>query len=217
MVMTSTIWWMLCPPLSRYADHMLLWINGPFGVGKTQTAFALARRLPGSFVCDPEQLGFGLQRMTPPALRGDFQDVPLWREGVRRVLDRNLTHFDGVLIAPMTVVNPAYFGEIVGELRRSGHEVRHVALLASRETLLRRLRSRAESGESWGAQQLDRCLYGLNQLDPSEHLHTDGLTHEQVVEAVAARAGLTLQPDTLPAWQRRLNRLRVRWRSIRVD
>ena len=196
---------------------MLLWINGPFGVGKTQTAFALARRLPGSFVCDPEQLGFGLQRMTPPALRGDFQDVPLWREGVRRVLDRNLSHFDGVLIAPMTVVNPAYFGEIVGELRRAGHDVRHVALLASRETLLRRLRSRAESGESWGAQQLDRCLYGLNQLDPSEHLHTDGLTHEQVVEAVAARAGLTLQPDNQTNWQRHWNRMRVRIRSARGD
>lgn len=86
---------------------MLLWINGPFGVGKTQTAYALARRLPDAFICDPEQLGFGIARMTPPPLRGDFQDVPLWREGVRRVLDRNLSHFDGVLIVPMTLVNPA--------------------------------------------------------------------------------------------------------------
>lgn len=196
---------------------MLLWINGPFGVGKTQTAYVLARRLPGSFVCDPEQLGFGIQRMMPPELRGDFQDVPLWREGVRRVLDTNLSHCDGVIIVPMTVVNPVYFGEIVGELRRAGHQVQHVALLASRETLLRRLRSRADFSQRWSSQQIERCLHGLNQLDPAEHLHTDGLTHEQVVEAVAKRAGLTLQPDTLPVWQRRLKRLRVRLRSIRLD
>ena len=48
---------------------MLLWINGPFGGGKTQTAYELQRRLPGSVVCDPEHLGFGLHRMLPPALR----------------------------------------------------------------------------------------------------------------------------------------------------
>jgi hypothetical protein len=33
---------------------MLLWINGPFGGGKTATAHELNRRLPGSAVCDPE-------------------------------------------------------------------------------------------------------------------------------------------------------------------
>ncbi|MFC6590858.1 AAA family ATPase [Deinococcus lacus] len=191
---------------------MLLWINGPFGVGKTQAAYALARRLPRAFVCDPEQLGFGLSRMTPPELRGDFQDIPLWREGVRRVLDRNLSHFDGVVIVPMTLVNPAYFDEIVGELRRAGHPVCHVALLASRETLRRRLRSRGEGGGSWGAAQIERCLAGLAQLDPADHLQTDGLTHEQVVGAVAQRAGLTLGP-----LQRRWERLRVQLRAARGD
>jgi deoxyadenosine/deoxycytidine kinase len=34
---------------------MLIWLNGPFGVGKTQTAHELSRRLPTSVVCDPEQ------------------------------------------------------------------------------------------------------------------------------------------------------------------
>jgi hypothetical protein len=55
---------------------MLLWINGPFGGGKTQTAYELHRRLQGSLVCDPEHVGYGLHRMLPPTLRGDFQDLP---------------------------------------------------------------------------------------------------------------------------------------------
>jgi tRNA A37 N6-isopentenylltransferase MiaA len=33
---------------------MLLWFNGPFGGGKTATAYELNRRLPGSVVCDSE-------------------------------------------------------------------------------------------------------------------------------------------------------------------
>jgi hypothetical protein len=49
---------------------MLLWINGPFGGGKTATAYELNRRLPGSVVCDPEHVGFGMRRMLPAALRG---------------------------------------------------------------------------------------------------------------------------------------------------
>lgn len=64
----------------------LVWVNGPFGGGKTQTAYELQRRLPGSAVCDPERVGFGLHRMLPPALRGDFQDLPAWRQGVHDML-----------------------------------------------------------------------------------------------------------------------------------
>ena len=70
---------------------MLVWINGPFGVGKTQTAHELQRRLPGSVICDPEQIGFGLHRAMPATLRGDFQDLAAWRDGVFEVLDRVLT------------------------------------------------------------------------------------------------------------------------------
>ncbi len=55
---------------------MLLWINGPFGGGKTQVAHEIQRRLRGSVICDPEQVGYGLHRMTPPPLRGNFHDLP---------------------------------------------------------------------------------------------------------------------------------------------
>ena len=42
---------------------MLVWINGPFGGGKTQAAHEMQRRRPDSVICDPEELGFGLHRM----------------------------------------------------------------------------------------------------------------------------------------------------------
>ncbi|MEU9357200.1 AAA family ATPase, partial [Streptomyces sp. NPDC048301] len=121
----------------------LIWINGPFGGGKTQTAYELRRRLPGSVICDPEHPGFGLHRMMPPGLRGDFQDLRSWRHGVREVLDLALRgHDSGPVIAPMTLVHGEYFEEIVGRLREEGHTVHHFALLAERATVLRRLRER---------------------------------------------------------------------------
>src|SRR2546430_2372967 len=100
---------------------MLLWINGPFGGGKTHTAFELRWRLPRSVGCDPEQVGFGLHRMTPRPLRFGFQDFPAWRQGVYQVLDLVLTKHEGPVIAPMTLIEPAYFREILGRLRESGH------------------------------------------------------------------------------------------------
>jgi hypothetical protein len=40
-----------CPgPSAASVRHMLLWINGPFGDGKTATAHELNRRLPGRAV-----------------------------------------------------------------------------------------------------------------------------------------------------------------------
>ncbi|UUZ79056.1 hypothetical protein LJK88_27920 [Paenibacillus sp. P26] len=60
---------------------MILWINGAFGSGKTQTAYELHRRIPGSFVYDPENAGYFIQRNMPRAARkDDFQHYPLWRE-----------------------------------------------------------------------------------------------------------------------------------------
>jgi len=194
---------------------MLVWINGPFGAGKTQAAFELHRRLPGSFVCDPELLGAGIHRMTPRELRGDFQDVPIWREGVYQLLDHTMRHFPGVVITPMTVVSSAYFQDIVGRLRSNGHEVEHVILLASRETLLRRLRSRGEGPASWGARQIDRCLAGLSEFDAADRLHTDTLAHEAVVEEIARRARLQLAPDHSFSLQRALRRLTVQVKHIR--
>ncbi|AVH96706.1 hypothetical protein GCM10010497_56050 [Streptomyces cinereoruber] len=210
---------------------MLIWINGPFGGGKTQTAYELRRRLPGSVVCDPEHVGFGLHRMTPPGLRGDFQDLPAWRQGVYEVLDLALRRHPGVVIAPMTVVEPRYFEETVGRLRASGHDVRHFALLAERATVLRRLRERGFGHavrvlggkdaplrrESFAVSRLDLCLDRLRGEEFAEHVHTDRLTVPRVADRIAASAGLVLAPDTDGALRARLRRAAVGARHIRFD
>ncbi|MFD9219943.1 AAA family ATPase [Streptomyces sp. NPDC060064] len=200
---------------------MLLWINGPFGGGKTQTAYELNRRLPGSAVCDPEHVGFGLHRMMPPGLRADFQDLQAWRQGVYEVLDLTLRTYEGVVIAPMTLVEPAYFEETVGRLREAGHEVHHFALLAERETVLRRLTERGLGRglkrESFAVRQLDHCLERLNEPRFAEHIRTDRVAVPQVADRIAASAGLTLEPNRDGPLRHRLRKAWTGVKHIRFD
>ena len=149
---------------------MLVWINGAFGAGKTQTAHELHRRVDGSRVADPELLGFALHKMLPPAARGDFQDLPQWRTGVVATLRHAEAAHDGPVIVPMTLVRDDYFDEIVGQLRACGVDVRHYALTASPDTLRCRLRARLAyvggrllgRDETWAIQQIDRCVSALS-------------------------------------------------------
>ncbi|MEV6275466.1 AAA family ATPase [Nocardia sp. NPDC051832] len=197
---------------------MLVWINGPFGGGKTQTAFELHRRLPGSVVCDPEMVGFGLHRTMPKELRDDFQDLPAWRQGVFEVLDLVLSKHDGVVIAPMTVVNPAYFAETVGRLRETGHDVRHFTLLADQETVRNRLRKRGGFGlrfEGFALDRITHCLDALQHPDFAEHIHTDHITIPDVADHIATSTALPLTPNTDSPLRANLRRALVTAKHIR--
>ncbi|MFC0106978.1 AAA family ATPase [Kibdelosporangium aridum] len=206
---------------------MLIWINGPFGGGKTQTAYEIHRRLPGSVVCDPEHVGFGLHRMTPRALRQDFQDMPAWRQGVLEVLDLVLTKHDGPVIAPMTLIEPRYFDEIIGRLRDSGHDVRHFALLADKSTVMRRLSGRGlglvtgrEASlrrEAFAVAKLGACLERLTTPEFAEHVWTDSRSISQVAEHIATSAGVRLERDTGSSLRRQLRRTWTQVRHVRFD
>ncbi|MFF0751551.1 ATP-binding protein [Streptomyces sp. NPDC004267] len=202
---------------------MLLWINGPFGGGKTQTAYELRRRLPGGVVCDPEHVGFGLHRALPAELRGDFQDLRAWRQGVYEVLDLALRRHEGPVLVPMTLVDAGYFAEIVGRLREAhgAERVRHFTLLAERETVLKRLTERGLGRglkrESFAVRKLDGCLAALSRAEFADHIRTDGLTVPEVADRIAALAGLRIEPNTDGRLRHRLRRARIGLSHIRFD
>lgn len=194
---------------------MIIWLNGAFGAGKTQTAYHLHRRLPGSYVYDPENAGIFIRQNIPQALHtNDFQDHPMWRSINFDMLDHLCREYGGDIIVPMTVTNRAYYDQLVGALAEK-YQVKHVILYASRETLLRRLRSRFESEHSWAAQQIDRCLHAFDQ-DITEHkIDTDALTIRQAAEQTAAYAGVALTKDRQSGFRRILGNAVTQWRHIR--
>lgn len=164
---------------------MIVWINGAFGSGKTSTAHALKARIEGSVIFDPENTGFYLRdNMPPPMVTPDFQDMPLWRAVNFRVMEAMAENYEGTIIVPMTLVDIDYYKEIVWKLIENGKAVTPVTLLASKETLEKRLMQRGEEEGSWAHQQIDRCCRALAGEVFQRHIHTDDLSIDQVCDKI---------------------------------
>lgn len=52
---------------------MIIWINGPFGAGKTTLAKRLRDRRSKSLIFDPEEIGFVVKETVPMPASGDYQ------------------------------------------------------------------------------------------------------------------------------------------------
>ncbi|BDC72637.1 tunicamycin resistance protein [Prescottella equi] len=212
------------PNVHRYARPMLVWINGAFGAGKTQTAFELHRRIPGSHVADPELIGFAIHKMLPAAARDDFQDRAQWRSAVIATLADAVTAHAGPVIVPMTLVNSDYFDEITTGLAAEEVDVRHFTLVASPETLRRRLRTRGGHwlgravgrDETWAMQQIDRCVTALAADRFAEHVDTDTRTVDEIVEHLGDRLNLQLERPRLHPVRYQLRRAAVGIRHVRL-
>ena len=147
----------------------IIWLNGAFGVGKTTVARELAERVRRATLFDPEKIGFVLQR-SPWTKQPDFQDIQAWRDWTVRLLTMAVNVTGRTQIVPMTLVDPKYFGEVVGRLRIRGLDVRHFALVAPPEVIRARLRSRGRD-VAWGEQHLEQCAQAL--ADDSFAVHID--------------------------------------------
>lgn len=196
----------------------ILWINGAFGSGKTVTAAELSRRLPDSFIYDPENIGFFLRKNTPPESGRrymDFQDDPLWRSFNGRIIRDIACSYSGTLIIPMTVIRPEYYRELIGSLRENGIRTDHYILGADRDVLLRRQHSRLDFKKSWAAKKLDACIEAFRNPVFEGYIDTTHLTPEQAAETIAEKSGLGLLPDRRPAPVRLLQRFITQLRHLR--
>ncbi len=169
---------------------MIIWLNGCFGVGKTETAKALHNLIDNSHIYDPEQVGYFLWDNFPEPLKrkGDFQDIDLWRKFNFEYIKHMYENFDGHIIIPMTLVNQDYYREIVDELQNNGVDIRHFILLASKETVVGRLIHRGEEKESWAEQQIDRCFKAFNEFIRGEKVETDKMTINEVAEYILKKS-----------------------------
>ncbi|MDQ0232470.1 AAA family ATPase [Metabacillus malikii] len=189
---------------------MIIWINGTFGVGKSTVAYELQRRLPLSFVYDPERFGSALMGNIPKELaKGDFQDYPLWREANYKTLKQVATEYIGTIIVPMTITNDTYYNEIIGKLQEDGIEVSHFTLTATPQTIEKRLRKRFEGKKSWAYQQADERINVLSDERFKEHIPTDTMTIDDIVNLIANTTGLTLLPDIRTKSRRSFERLKI--------
>ena len=117
---------------------MIIWINGPFGVGKTTAAALVAERVAGSRLFDPEHVGYMLTAFIE-APTGDFQDLAVWRRLVVQTMRALDEEYDGTWVAPMSLIRADYRDEILGGLRAAGVDVREFILTMSEARLRARI------------------------------------------------------------------------------
>lgn len=162
---------------------MIVWINGPFGVGKTTLTKELCRRDPKARAFDPERIGWVLKRTVGLLKPGDFQDLPAWRSATITAAAWQTRGADP-LIVPMTVLRRDYLQEIFAGLRSRGHDVRHLLLDVSAPVLVERVE--ADVSDSPQALRLDRLGAYLTarhdlRLDGAV-LDTDELEADEVAD-----------------------------------
>ena len=164
---------------------MIIWLNGPFGVGKTTLANRLHQEIPDSILYDPELLGDFFQENLPKAVcPEDFQDYPIWRQTTVQIIRDLATKTGKVIIVPMTVFKKEYYHEIIEQWLREDMYVQHYILVAEKETILDRLDKRTQENNIWALKHLDNCLQAFEDQIPGRKIDTGGLTVDEIAEIV---------------------------------
>jgi cytidylate kinase len=197
---------------------MIIWINGAFGSGKTQTAFEINRRLENSYVYDPENIGYFFRRNMPKEIiQGNFQDQILWRTFNYEIIKNIYAKYTGIIIIPMTIYDKNYFDEIIGKLLRENVKIDHYILGADKEAIIKRLSKRLDGKNSWAAKQIDICINGFDELkDKSTYIDTNKLNIYEVVNIIAERSKLKLFEDRNIEIIKKIKRTVVQMKHIKL-
>jgi len=121
-------------------DHVIIWLNGAFGVGKTTTARHLVGDLPNARLFDPEHVGYMVAEHLRDHAFTDFQQLAPWRTLVPTVMDQ-VSRFTGQgLVAPQSVLVEAYWQELQAGFVEHSLDVVHVLLDADPDVMQARIR-----------------------------------------------------------------------------
>ena len=132
---------------------MILWINGPYSVGKTALAETLHARIPDSFLFDAEGVGDAVRDNLPKELyRGPlYESYPLWFQMCAALLGDIAGSYSGTVFVPMTLALPDSFGKIAGPLRKKCVRVEHILLESTYEIVHDRILARGGRRRAAGA------------------------------------------------------------------
>ena len=153
--------------------HVL--INGAFGVGKSTVARELQSLLPGSFIFDPEWVGFLLTRMPGPRV-SDYQKLSAWRT-LTVAGARCAGAVRSPIIVPMAISNVEYLDEVRTGLAKSGRPVLHFCLTAPlsvvRERLIKRGEAFGDPAWQWVHRRAAECCEAHQQPEFATHVPTE--------------------------------------------
>lgn len=166
---------------------MIIMLNGAFGVGKTSLSNILVNKIENSMIFDPEEVGYMVRIVTNGIRQGDedtddFQDIELWRKLTVETARQLKEKYNRDLIIPMTIYKKNNFDYIESQLREIDEEVFHFCLVASHETIHKRLAERGDKLGSWSFKQTEKCLEAFKDNKFNVHVDTERKNSEKVSE-----------------------------------
>ncbi|MCQ4086995.1 AAA family ATPase [Saccharibacillus sp. JS10] len=165
-------------------------INGSFGAGKTSTAQQLQPLIPNSMIYDPEEVGYMLRKIIPEDVyletekTDDFQDIELWRVLVVQTAQALINKYHKHLIVPMTLYKSENFDYIYDGFKNIDAETFHFCLVASEETLKKRVEQRGDTFSSWYEKHVEAAVNAFAQTKFNEHIYTDLIDTEEVIAII---------------------------------
>jgi len=169
---------------------MIIMINGAFGSGKTSAAKMLQPLIKNSMIYDPEEIGYMIRKLIPEDFRDknertdDFQDMELWRILTVKTAIEVRRKYNKHLIVPMTIYKEENFNHIYNGFKAIDEEIYHFSLVATEETIYKRLAKRGDEFGGWQYQQASKVVHALKDEKFGIHIDTDHLETSEIMEII---------------------------------
>ncbi len=162
---------------------MIIWISGPYGVGKSTLAKAMAARMDNALIFDAEEVGNAVRGNYPDCPYGYiFEDYPLWGEFCYMLLKDVHEKFHKDILVPMTLLRRDSYG-IIEKLNRDRIKTHLVILEASHQTVHDRVLARGEEEGCWCMENIELARNGSAAL-PGIHISTDNKSVDELCDEV---------------------------------
>lgn len=167
---------------------MIVWIDGPYGVGKSTLAREMRELLPKCHIFAAEEVGNAVRDNLPPELFAGyiFEGYPLWFDFCAALLLEIADRFDGDVLAPMTLTRPDSFEKIAQKLKAAGHDVRHVLLESDYDTVRSRILARGGEEGCWCMENIPLCLDAQREFQNVLRIPSFEKTPRELAEEVLA-------------------------------
>ena len=162
---------------------MIIWISGPYGVGKSILAEAMAAKMNNALIFDAEEVGNAVRENYPDCPYGYiFEDYPLWGEFCYLLLNDVHERFHKDILVPMTLLRAESYS-IIEKLLQDGIDTLLIVLEASSQTVHDRILARGEEEGCWCMENIELAREGCATL-PGIHIQTDDKTIDALCDEV---------------------------------